>query len=216
MIPVKVCGITCADDARLAVAAGASAIGLVFWPKSPRVVSTTQAREVVASLPPFVTAVGVFVDASPVDVSAIVEAVGLDIVQLHGDEVVDDWSSYAGPIVKAVTVRACGSTPWRGRARALLLDTDDRTRRGGTGQPVDWRAARTCALSGPVVLAGGLRAENVGEAIGIVQPAALDVSSGVESTPGRKDADRLEAFFAAVRHACAHREDGAHVTGDRR
>jgi phosphoribosylanthranilate isomerase len=216
MIPVKVCGITRVDDARLAAAAGASAIGLVFWPKSPRVVSTIQARAIVASLPPFVTAVGVFVDASPDDVRAIVEAVGLDIAQLHGDEDVDDWSSYAGPIVKAVTVRACGSTPWRARAHALLLDADDRTRRGGTGQPVDWHAARPCAASGPIVLAGGLRAENVGEAIRIVQPAALDVSSGVESAPGRKDADRLEAFFAAVRYACAHRKDGAHVTGDRK
>jgi phosphoribosylanthranilate isomerase len=216
MIPVKVCGITRVDDARLAVSLGASAIGLVFWPKSPRVVSAAQAREIVASLPPFVTAVGVFVDAPPADVRAIVEAVGLDIAQLHGDENVDEWASYPGPVIKAVTVRTCESTPWRGRARALLLDADDRTRRGGTGQAVDWHAARTCAAAGPVVLAGGLRADNVGEAIRVVQPAALDVSSGVESAPGRKEADRLEAFFAAVRHACARREDGAHVTGDRR
>jgi phosphoribosylanthranilate isomerase len=199
VIPVKVCGITSAGDAHLAAAAGAAAIGMVFWAGSPRVVTAEAARTIVTALPPFITTVGVFVNTSAADALALADEVGLDLLQLHGDEEVADWHACRRPLLKALTLAAYEDSPWRGRARAILLDADDRARRGGTGATIDWDAARHCAAQGPVVLAGGLTADNVAHAITTVRPAAIDVSSGVEREPGRKDAARLAAFFAAVR-----------------
>lgn len=201
MTRVKVCGLTSAHDAELVAAAGASAIGLVFWPRSPRVVTVDQARRIVRALPPLVQVVGVFVNATPDQASAIADTVGLDVLQLHGDESVEDWAGASRPIMKALTLTTYTDSPWVARARAVLLDAHDPTRRGGTGETIDWADARRRAGERPFVLAGGLTADNVARAIDAARPAAVDVSSGVESAPGSKDRARLRAFFDAVRRA---------------
>lgn len=201
MTRVKVCGLTTEHDAAMVAAAGASAVGMIFWSGSPRVVTAAQARRIVAVLPPFVQAVGVFVDASPTEVEDVAGAAGLDLVQLHGDEQVDDWVACAWPVIKALTLQTYVNSPWLRRARAVLLDAHDPVRRGGTGDAIDWAEARRCAGDRPFVLAGGLRADNVAAAMAAARPAALDVASGVERAPGHKDPARVQAFFDAVRRA---------------
>lgn len=201
MTRVKVCGLTRERDAELVSACGAAAIGLVFWPRSPRAVTIEQARRIVAVLPPLVQAVGVFVDATPDTVSAIADDIGLDLLQLHGDEAVDAWVTTTRPIMKALTLATYPHSAWVGRARSVLLDAHDPVRRGGTGEAIDWAAARRCVGDRPFVLAGGLTAQNVARAIDAARPHAVDVSSGVEAAPGLKDAARVRAFFDAVRRA---------------
>jgi phosphoribosylanthranilate isomerase len=200
---VKVCGITRPEDAVLAAEAGAAAIGMILWPGSPRAVTTDQARAIVAALPPLVQAVGVFVNAPPVDVARAAAAIGLDLVQLHGDEQADQWRGFEWPIVRATSLETAGGDAWDGIARAWLLDAHDPRRRGGTGRTIDWDAAAGVARRRAVILAGGLTADNVAQAIARVRPAAVDVSSGVERAPGIKEAARLRAFVAAVRQADA-------------
>jgi phosphoribosylanthranilate isomerase len=198
---VKICGITRADDATLAVAMGAAAIGFVFWPESPRAIAPSAARAISDALPPFVTRVGVFVDASPSEVRAIVAQAGLDVAQLHGDERAIDYAGVGARLLKTVTLEDDAALE---RARAqpeavtLLVDAADRQRRGGTGQRANWDRARQLAGLRPIILAGGLGAANIGEALAQVEPAAIDVSSGVESAPGVKSRDRLAAFFEAL------------------
>lgn len=198
---VKICGITRADDAALAVALGAAAIGFVFWPDSPRVIAPADARAISDALPPFVTRVGVFVDAPPAEVRAIVAQAGLDVAQLHGDENPADYAGVGARLLKTVTLEDDAALE---RARAqpesvtLLVDAADRQRRGGTGQRADWDRARQLVQLRPIILAGGLSAATVGEALARVEPAAIDVSSGVESAPGVKSRDRLAALFDAV------------------
>jgi len=206
---VKICGITRAEDARAAAAAGASAIGLVFWPRSPRAVTAGAAREIVAAVPAGVPAIGVFVNQSIEEINDTVERAGLFGVQLHGDEPVDTWTNVGRPIVKALTLATYAASPWLDVARAILLDAHDPQRRGGTGVPIDWDAAAAIAHRRPVILAGGLTADNVGEAVARVRPAALDVASGVEQSPGLKSPARLRAFFDAVRQADARVGDAA-------
>ncbi len=203
MTRVKVCGITRPEDAIVAAEAGAAAIGMILWPGSARAVTTAQARAIVSALPPFVQAVGVFVNASPADVARDAGAIGLDLVQLHGDERAAEWRDFDWPIVKATSLEAAGLDDWTGIARAWLLDAHDPERRGGTGRIIDWDAAAGVARGRPVILAGGLTADNVAEAVVRVRPAAVDVSSGVERSPGIKDAARIRAFFAAVRQTDA-------------
>lgn len=210
MTRVKVCGVTRPADATLAAEAGAVAIGMIRWPKSPRAVTVDQARAIVAVLPPFVQAVGVFVNARPDAVARDAAAIGLDLVQLHGDERADDWRHFDWPIVKALSLEAFDGSDWADVARALLIDVHDPQQRGGTGRTVDWGAAAAVAQRHPVILAGGLSAANVAEAIARVHPAALDVSSGVEQSPGIKAPTRLRAFFDAVRQADA--QQIAHVS----
>ena len=201
MIRVKICGITTPEDARLAAELGASAIGLVFWPQSPRSVERAQAREIVAVLPPFVSAVGVFVNQTA-DAEDIAREVGLTAVQLHGDETPESYRDVALPTIKAIAVRdetavaAAAAVPPR---TTVLLDAHDPVRRGGTGNRVDWTIAAEIAATRAVILSGGLNAANVLEAIETVRPAAIDVSSGVESAPGRKDAAKLRALFDILR-----------------
>lgn len=203
MIRVKICGVTTPEDARLAAELGASAIGMVFWPHSPRAIDVSQAREIVAALPPFVAAVGVFVNQMD-DVPAIADAVGLDVVQLHGDE-----SPAAYGALRLRTVKAIGTGSAAAVAEAaavperttVLLDAHDPERRGGTGKRIDWQLAAGVAARRPVILSGGLDASNVLEAIAAVKPYAIDVSSGVESALGRKDHAKLREFFAALRHS---------------
>ncbi len=199
---VKVCGITDPADAVLAAELGASAIGLVFWPSSPRCVSIDRARQIVAALPPFVSTVGVFVDQIE-EARAIAGDVRLSAVQFHGDEQPDGYQDFQVPVIKAVAVRNGSSADPSAAIPAnvtVLLDAHDPVRRGGTGQVIDWTVAAAIARRRPVVLSGGLHPENVAEAVRAVRPWAVDVSSGVESTPGKKDPARLRAFFAALGH----------------
>jgi phosphoribosylanthranilate isomerase len=202
MTRVKVCGVTRSDDAALAADLGASAIGMIFWPDSPRCLDVSRAREIVAAVPPFVSAVGVFVDQPIDEVTAIADAVGLSAIQLHGREDADRYAVVGRRLIKAVGVRdgTAEAEAMAVPARAtVLLDAHDPVRRGGTGRAIDWTVAATIARRRPVILSGGLNPENVRTALRAVAPYAVDVSSGVESAPGRKDATKLRAFFAAVR-----------------
>lgn len=202
MIRVKICGITSVEDARLAADLGASAIGLVLWPDSPRFVDADRARAIVEALPPFVTAVGVFVDQG--DARRIAGRARLHALQFHGDEPATAYREAPLPVIKAIAVRdrgaidAADAVP---RGATVLLDAHDPEKRGGTGTRIDWAIAAEIAARRPVILSGGLNAANVVEAIGTVRPAAIDVSSGVESAPGRKDRAKLREFFDALRHS---------------
>jgi phosphoribosylanthranilate isomerase len=204
IVRVKICGLTRREDAALAVRHGASAVGLVFWPSSPRAVSIDQARAISSEVPLFVARVGVFVDATPREVERIARAVGLDAVQLHGDEDLAEYASVAARVIKAVRLESAADVD---RAAALppavtlLVDAADRAKRGGTGTVANWDLAAALAARRPIMLAGGLDATNVGRAIARVRPWAVDVSSGVEARPGVKSPARLAAFFAAVREA---------------
>ena len=205
MVKVKVCGITRVDDALLASDLGASAVGFVFWPRSPRHVAPAAARAIAARLPVAVAPVGVFVDPSAGEVRRVVEEVGLAAVQLHGDEPPAFCRELPYRVIKAIGVDGADGT--RAAARevpaeaTVLLDARDPERRGGTGRTVDWEIAAAVAAERRVFLAGGLGAANVGAAIRTVRPYGLDVSSGVESAPGRKDPTRLRAFFDEVARA---------------
>jgi len=198
MTRVKICGITRPEDAQLAARLGAWAVGFVFWPQSPRAIDVASARAIVANLPPLVAAVGVFVNEAPERIDEIAGTVGLSAVQLHGDEPPDVVARVGARVIKAVTLEDADALErWPDRV-TLLIDAHDPARRGGTGQTVDWSAAARIARVRPIVLAGGLRPENVADALRAVAPAAIDVSSGVESAPGIKDAVRMRAFFDAV------------------
>jgi phosphoribosylanthranilate isomerase len=199
---VKICGITRADDADAAVAAGARALGFVFWPDSPRFVDPYRARAIVATLPPFVTAVGVFVNQPAGYVRAVASLMRLGAVQLHGDESEPYAASLRAPVVKAVTPGSAAAGAWP-RRYLLLVDAHDPARRGGTGMTADWAGAAALAVERPILLAGGLTAENVADAIAHVRPFGIDVSSGVERSPGVKDHQRLRALFEAV-HGTGH------------
>ena len=196
---VKICGITRAEDAAVAVTHGASAIGFIFWANSRRYVDPDQARAIVRTLPPFVTPVGVFVNESADAINAVAAQVGLGAVQLHGDETPELLDALVSPVVKAVG-RIDADTAWRWPSRVrLLVDADERVQRGGTGITADWAAAAVLARQRPIVLAGGITPENVGDAVLTVQPFGIDVSSGVEDAPGIKNPEKLRALFEALR-----------------
>jgi phosphoribosylanthranilate isomerase len=200
---VKICGVTRLEDARLAAELGASAIGLVLWPGSPRYVERATAKEIVAALPPFISAVGVFVNQQD-EAEEIARDLGLTAVQFHGDEQPGSYRAFPIRVIKAVTVRDVSAREEAATVPAsatVLLDAHDRVKRGGTGRVVDWEIAAMIARDRPVILSGGLSAENVADAIATVQPYAIDVSSGVESGPGRKDPMKLRDLFAALRAA---------------
>lgn len=198
---VKICGITRLQDAEAAVALGASAVGFVFWPASPRAIDPHRARTIAAALPPFVTAVGVFVNQPAEYVNAVAGLVKLGAVQLHGDETAADASRIGRPVIKAVAMGerfdAESLRAWPGRV-TILLDAHDPERRGGTGRAVDWERAAEAAAARRIVLAGGLAPHNVAGAVARVRPFAIDVSSGVEAAPGVKDHGRLRALFEAL------------------
>jgi phosphoribosylanthranilate isomerase len=201
---VKICGITRAEDAEAAVAAGAGAIGFVFWPKSPRFIDPHRARKIAATLPPFVTVVGVFVN-QPLDyVNGVASLVRLGAVQLHGDETPAFAAAVSSPVIKAVSVGDADTRAWPARMR-LLLDVHDPVARGGTGRAIDWTAAADMAAQREILLAGGLTPDNVADAVARVRPFGIDVSSGVERAPGIKDHQRLRALFEAV-------HDTGHIT----
>lgn len=206
---VKICGITRLADARAAVDAGAGAIGFIFWPGSPRFVDPFRARQIAASLPPFVAAVGVFVDQPAEYVSGVASLVRLSAVQLHGRETPADAAALARPVIKAVTLDDPAASEWPSNI-VLLLDAHDPVRKGGTGTTIDWARASAIAAARPAILAGGLTPENVGDAVERVRPFGIDVSSGVEASPGVKSGERIRALFAAVR--AAQREVDSHAT----
>jgi len=198
----KICGITRVEDALAAAEAGADAIGLVFYAKSPRAVSVQQAREIIAALPPFVTSVGLFVDASRCELGEILDAVPLDLLQFHGDETPDECDHYGRPYIKALRVKPgddiAAQVARYANARGVLLDTFVPGIPGGTGEAFDWSLV-PAQLSKPFILAGGLTAANVAQAIGQLRPFAVDISGGVESAKGIKDAAKIHAFMEAVR-----------------
>ncbi len=199
---IKFCGLSRPDDVTAAVDAGADAIGLVFYPPSSRAVTPAQARELVAGVPPFITVTGLFVDMEPEQVAMIAEQVPLDLVQFHGRETADQCQRSPRPWIKAV--RARPDTDWEATledwpgARGLLLDAWHPEKAGGTGQVFDWSRIPHHWRS-RIILAGGLTPDNVGDAIATVRPYGVDVSGGIESSPGIKDAARMRAFADAVR-----------------
>ena len=199
---VKVCGITRMEDARAAAAHGATAVGFVFWSGSPRCVEADAAAAIVATLPASVTPVGVFVNAPIETIVRTAERAGLGAVQLHGDERAAEARVLRWPILRSATLgnAAALRETWPD-GTVLLLDADEPTRRGGTGQAVDWQQAATVARQGRVVLAGGLTPENVAEAVARVRPFGVDVSSGVEDAPGVKNMDKMARFLSQARRA---------------
>lgn len=197
---VKICGITRGDDASLAVALGATALGFVFWSSSPRRVTPAVARYIVAGLPSSVLPVGVFVDATREEIEQVAADVGLAAVQLHGSESPEFARQLTRRVIKAVALDPDGTDDELARWQdvTLLIDAHDPGRRGGTGRVVDWGRAAAIALRHEAILAGGLTPLNVAEAIATVRPAGIDVSSGVEASPGVKDPEKLRALFDAL------------------
>ncbi len=201
MTRIKICGITSVDDAAEAARAGADAIGLVFVEASRRSVSIGQARAICRALPPFVTRVGLFMDAAPERVEAVLRQVTLDCLQFHGSESAQYCCSFARPWIKALAMGGAESPDGRAYADAdaLLLDSHGGGKLGGSGETFDWD--RVPVLERPWILAGGLNADNVGEACRRLRPDAVDVSSGVEIQPGIKDHKAMSEFIKAVRNA---------------
>ncbi len=202
MVRVKLCGMTRAEDAVLAVRLGAHALGFIFAP-SPRQVSPEAVREIVRGLPPLVQTVGVFVNEDPARIREIVSFCGLGLVQLHGDESPADCEALMPRAVKAFRLKDEASLamiePYRGKVRAALFDSYADEKRGGTGKTLDWDlAARGKELEIPIILAGGLAPGNVRRAILAVRPFAVDVNSGVEERPGIKSAALMERLMEIV------------------
>lgn len=203
-VRVKICGITRLEDALAAVDAGADALGFVFYPDSPRAISASTAADICKRLPPFVCKVGLFVNSERDKIIEILEEVALDMLQFHGDESPDHCDSYSKPYIKAVrmhdNVNLVAEAKRFKQASALLLDAFVKGIYGGTGRAFDWTEA-TRDIGKPVILAGGLTADNVVTAIKQARPYAVDVSGGVESGKGIKDADKIVEFIREVRNA---------------
>jgi phosphoribosylanthranilate isomerase len=223
MTRVKICGITSLEDARMAVQAGADALGFIFVEKTPRFVTPEQVAAIVRRLPPFVTPVGVFWDHPPGHVKAVVEACRLRAIQLHGDEKPEDWEGAPVPVIKTVKLPPATTLEglpeyrlgerldalwWRKVASAILFDSQARwSEEGESREPIEWRSIRLMGAMAPgegrvhVVLSGGLTPDNVARAVEIVRPHAVDVNSGVEASPGKKDPERVRRFIAEARRA---------------
>lgn len=202
---IKICGITNATDALAAVEAGADALGFVFHRQSPRWVDAKVVKAIVSDLPPFVLPVGVFVDEDANVVRDLMDECGLALAQLHGDEPASYCERLGRPVVKAIRLKDRGSllalAEFRGRAqvRGFVVDAFSEDAYGGTGQTADWNLAAEAANAARILLAGGLTPANVVEAIERVRPYGVDVSSGVEASPGKKDPEKVRAFICAVR-----------------
>ena len=222
MTRVKVCGITNLEDARMAVEAGADALGFIFVENTPRFVTTEQVAPIVRWLPPFVTPVGVFWDHPSGHVKAVAEACGLRALQFHGDEPPETLSGYSLPVIKTIKLPPAstieglpefrvgdlfGALKYRAVVSAVLLDTAVRWSEGERREPIEWkRIAVAGIMRGPgtrmhVILSGGLQPENVREAIEIVRPFAVDVNSGVEARPGKKDPDKVRQFISEAKRS---------------
>lgn len=201
-VRVKICGITRLEDALAAARLGADALGFNFWPASKRHVTPAAARAIIRRLPPLLTTVGVFVNQTEEELRSIAAETGIQVLQLHGDEPPDLCARLPLPVVKAIPVDQVRSLArlLSYEVSAFLLDTPSRGY-GGSGVPFDWSLAEGVSEVAPVILAGGLHPENVAAAIRAVRPYAVDVASGVESSPGVKDMDRMSRFVAAAREA---------------
>jgi phosphoribosylanthranilate isomerase len=197
----KVCGITRLTDALHAVKHGATALGFVFWPRSPRCVSPERAAEIIAELPGTITPVGVFVNQSLDEIRQIAATSRITTIQLHGDEPPAYADAIAWPVWRAITLATNGALAAWPAGTTFLLDAHDPERRGGTGRTLDWRAAANLARQNRVILAGGLTPENVRNAVETVRPCGVDVSSGVEEAPGVKDFDKVARFLEQARAA---------------
>ncbi len=202
-VRVKVCGLARAEEAQLAVSLGAAALGFIFYPRSPRYVEPEEVRKIISVLPPFVTTVGVFVNESPEKVAEIVSYVGLDLVQFHGEESPEMCARFFPRVIKALRVKDRKDLPrieaYRGVVRGILLEPYVEGLYGGTGRTLNWDLAVAARAFGvPIILAGGLSPDNIREAILKVRPYAVDVNSGVEKEPGRKDPEKLRALFRAL------------------
>jgi phosphoribosylanthranilate isomerase len=202
MVQIKICGITNIEDALAAAEAGADALGFVFHPASPRFLTPAQAQAIIESLPPALCTVGVFVNLPAAEVLQIAEMCELDFIQLHGSESREYCRRFPRErLVKALSVRSeeefasAAGCP----VRAFLVDAHDPVRFGGTGRTCDWNLAGKLAARHPLILAGGLNADNLGAALETVRPLAVDVSSGVETSPGKKDHDKVRAVIVAAR-----------------
>ncbi|NIP99100.1 MAG: phosphoribosylanthranilate isomerase [Nitrospinaceae bacterium] len=200
-VKIKICGMTNLDDARLAVENGADAVGFIFYKKSPRCVTEKTVKEINAQLPPFIHRVGVFVNETAERINRIAASCGLSAVQLHGDESPAFCRKIKSRVIKAVRVENAASLKNLSRypVDGFLLDTFKKGQWGGTGQVFDWALAKRAKQYGAVIVAGGLNSRNVREAIRRVQPYGVDVSSGVERSPGIKDPKKIKAFLKAVR-----------------
>jgi phosphoribosylanthranilate isomerase len=197
MIKVKICGITSLDDARMAVDAGADALGFVFYDKSPRYINPVAAAKIIAKLPPFVQTVGLFVNEEVEQVNWTADFCGLDVVQLHGDESPEDCLEVKRRVIKVFRIQNIVSIEplKKYQVSGYLLDAWCPDCYGGTGKTFNWEVAAAARQYGRIILAGGLSADNVVEALQAVQPYAVDVSSGVESAPGKKDAEKVKMFI---------------------
>jgi len=198
MVRVKICGITNLDDAMAAADFGADALGFVFFKKSPRYISPANAKKIIKKLPPFISAVGVFVNEDKKNIEKIVSHTGINIIQLHGDET-PKACNLSKPAIKAIRVKSLDSleiiSKYRDKVSALLLDTYTPELFGGTGQIFNWDIAVEARQLGRVILAGGLKPENIQKAVRYVHPYAVDVSSGVEAEKGRKDRKKMKLFI---------------------
>jgi phosphoribosylanthranilate isomerase len=203
-VRVKICGVTTVGDALHAAACGADALGFVFFAGSPRCVTPAQARAISEELPPFVTRVGLFVNETPERIRAIAGECGLDAIQLHGDEPPEFCRELPLRVIKALRIRDAASLAGHEsfQVSALLLDAWVGGAYGGTGLAFNWELATGVARQRPVILAGGLTPANVAEAVRQVRPYGVDVSSGVESGPGKKDPEKVAQFIRMAREAC--------------
>jgi len=203
MVRVKICGITNHRDASAAVEVGADAIGFIFAP-SPRKITPEKTCDIIRAIPPFVQTVGVFVDEHPATIRQIIQFCGLDLVQLHGDEPPATCHGLMPRTIKVFRLKGQSGLqsikPYYGKVRALLLDTDSETRRGGTGETFDWTLAIKAKEFGiPTILSGGLNPDNISEAISLVKPYAVDVNSGIEERPGKKNVSLMRELVERVR-----------------
>jgi len=197
---VKICGITNLEDALIAADLGADALGFIFAKGSPRKITTDKAMNIIDKLPPFIVSVGVFVDSPIEEILSIIEQTGIQCVQLHGNESPSEYSKINIPVIKAFRVddNFRTDTLLRFPATAYLLDTFVKGRAGGTGKTFDWNIAAAAKAYGKIILAGGLTPENICDAIKKVEPYGVDISSGIESAPGKKDKLKLQQLFAAI------------------
>ena len=196
MIPTKICGITNLDDANVAVENGASAIGFIFYEKSPRTISINNAKSISKHLPKTIARVGVFVNHEKDFIRLAISEVPLDMIQLHGDETPDFCNQFDVPILKALRIKneASLSVMDQYDVAVFLLDTFSNDQYGGTGETFDWSVLNR-KFKTPIILSGGLNSENILDAIDAVNPSAVDVNSGVESSPGKKDYNKLKSLF---------------------
>lgn len=196
MVRVKICGITNAEDARLAVEAGADALGFIFVEGTPRFVTPDRAAAIIRELPPFVTPVGVFWDHPAGHVKALAEQCGLRALQFHGDEPPEALTDYRLPVIKTIKVATAADLVRLDayRVAAFLLDSPARWSEGARREPIEWTLARQAASRGLIILSAGLTADNVAEAVRIARPYGVDVNSGVEAEPGRKDPEKVRRF----------------------